>query len=78
MVYSVRQVQVTNVGEIIVKGKRRETVVTPGLYRVGALVFFRPGKLYRVEEDITPPEVREMAEQQRGGSCHGTKKEDQS
>ena len=64
MVYLVRRVEMTSGGEIIREGSRRKRVITPTTYRVGALVFFSPGKLYRVEEDVTPPEVREDDEKE--------------
>ena len=66
MVYLVRRVEMTSGGEIIREGSRRKRVITPTTYRVGALVFFSPGKLYRVEEDVTPPEAGEDDKEEGG------------
>lgn len=52
MIYKVRRVDIDNAGNIVNERKRCEVYVCPVEYRIGALVFLRPGKLYRVEEKV--------------------------
>lgn len=49
MVYKIRRVEIDNAGNIVNERKRCEEYITSTEYRIGALVFLRPGKLYRVE-----------------------------
>ena len=50
MIYKIRRIELDNTGEIINERKRCELWSSPHQYRLGALIFARPGKLYRVEE----------------------------
>ena len=49
MIYKIRRVELDNAGNIVNERKRCETYVCAVEYRIGALVFLHPGKLYRVE-----------------------------
>ncbi len=50
MVYKIRRVEIDNAGNIVKERKRCEIYVCAEEYRIGALVFLKKGKLYRVEE----------------------------
>ena len=52
MVYKVRRVELDNSGNIVKERKRCETYVCEVEYRIGALVFLKKGKLYRVEGKV--------------------------
>lgn len=49
MIYRIRRVEIDNAGNIENERKRCEIFSTPAEYRIGALAFLRPGKLYRIE-----------------------------
>lgn len=52
MTYRIRPVSIDDQGNVV-PGKRTQSIVWPVKLRIGGLYFFRPGKLYRVEGEIT-------------------------
>lgn len=49
MIYRIRRVEMDNAGNIVRQRKRSETFVSAADYKLGALVFLKHGKLYRIE-----------------------------
>ena len=49
MIYRIRRVEMDNAGNIVNERKRCETFVSAAEYKLGALVFLKHGKLYRIE-----------------------------
>ena len=49
MIYRIRRVEIDGAGNIVNERKRCETFVSSAEYRLGALVFLKQGKLYRIE-----------------------------
>lgn len=52
MMYRIRRVEIDNAGNIVNERKRCETFVSATEYKLGALVFLKQGKLYRIEEVV--------------------------
>ena len=51
MLYKVRPARIDNDGDVI-EGNRTQLFQTPQRLNIGGLYFLRPGKLYRVVEQI--------------------------
>ena len=51
MLYKIRRARIINNGNVV-EGKRTQYYQTPQQLTVGGLYFLRPGKLYRVVEQI--------------------------
>lgn len=53
MIYRVRKCTINNDGRVT-EGTRTTIIPWPMVLRIGGLFFLRPGKLYRVIEEIKP------------------------
>ena len=53
MIYRVRKCTINNDGSVT-EGTKTTIILWPTVLRIGGLFFLRPGKLYRIVEEIKP------------------------